>query len=397
MSLDPKNTSFVIVSPFAREPGHPYPFARAFLLTLLQAGYEATMVTTFGRPDRADEEKHGPARVHRALPFPASFFRKLSFGARRFIFTLACTGRALLLKKGRRFKVYDFVDGSLLVGSLLAFLPRTSVLYHFWADLSPAIVDRPGERGLKKAWRRFRRSLLLRAIRRRRFALVTDSPDYAGELVRQDIEAHCVPYSILSQPPLADPIAARKKLGLPEAALTCLLFGTHREDKDYDTVFRTLERFGKDVLLLVVGTTHSGPSPAELASRFPHVHTVIREGLVDTADLPGWFAACDLVVLPYRSARRGGSALIYDAVQFERPVVVTEGGFLGDFIARYQTGFTYRDGEPESLAAALDRFRSLSPQKREEIHAHLRKVKEELSWSGRLPEYLALFSPPSAP
>ncbi|MDX1583226.1 MAG: glycosyltransferase, partial [Thermoanaerobaculia bacterium] len=66
------------------------------------------------------------------------------------------------------------------------------------------------------------------------------------------------------------------------------------------------------------------------------------------------FAASEVVVAPYRREAQSGVALT--AFHFGRPVVATEVGGLPEIIEDGANGFLVPPGDPETLAAVLDRF-----------------------------------------
>ena len=392
MNISSERSLLVLVSPFAHESGHPYAFARAYLQALLQAGCDATVVTTFGFREQEREDTLLRHRLRRGFPFSEKLARQLHLFCRP-LFVLLCTLRAAFLGAGSAKKSYSFIDGSPFLCAMLAMLQNRRVVYHFWEDFSSAYAEAPAACGLRSVWVRWRNSVFRRALDSRQLILVTDSPLLAEKSHARGIASHCVLYAISDDIAQRDPIQARRTLGLAPAATVLLLFGTHREDKDYETVFRALRLLPpQNVQLAIAGLTLSGPKPTELAARFPDVPVVIREGLVAPADVPDWFAAADLVLLPYKANRQAGSGLVYDALAYERPVAVTANGFLGDFVAQHHTGYPYPDGDANALADLLRRFQDESPAQHEEFRRHLRATRLQFSWSRRIHDYLALLT-----
>ncbi len=108
--------------------------------------------------------------------------------------------------------------------------------------------------------------------------------------------------------------------------------------------------------LLVVGEFYDSRSPYdELVSRLGLGDAVrFVDRYVGNEEVEAYFAASDLVVLPYVSATQSGIAQI--AIAFDRPAVVTDVGGLPEAIAHERTGFVVPPRDPAALAGAMARF-----------------------------------------
>ena len=67
-----------------------------------------------------------------------------------------------------------------------------------------------------------------------------------------------------------------------------------------------------------------------------------------------YFAAADLVVLPYISATQSGIAQI--AYGFEKPVIVTDVGGLPDVVEDGKTGYVVESQNEAAIADAVMKF-----------------------------------------
>ena len=96
-------------------------------------------------------------------------------------------------------------------------------------------------------------------------------------------------------------------------------------------------------------------------------------GKVDTPALSSYLKNCDWVVIP----SQGDSIplVLSEALQFRKPVVVTEVGDLGNLTRKYGIGKVVRPGQPEELACAM-----------------LEMAKEKRSFTRRMPELLEFLS-----
>jgi glycosyltransferase involved in cell wall biosynthesis len=82
------------------------------------------------------------------------------------------------------------------------------------------------------------------------------------------------------------------------------------------------------------------------------------------------------VVLPYTSATQSGIAQI--AYNFDKPVIATDVGGLGEVVLDGLTGFLVPPDNPAALAAGIRRFYD---EKRETgFAARVREEKKKYSW-----------------
>ena len=112
----------------------------------------------------------------------------------------------------------------------------------------------------------------------------------------------------------------------------------------------------------------------------------IYEGYIPDREVGKYFAACDLVVLPYESATQSGIVPI--AYDFEKPVVVTNVGGLPDVVKDQETGFIVESKRPDLIAKAVIDFYRL--HKEEAFVANVRKEAYRFSWD-RMVEVIESF------
>ncbi|GEK80753.1 glycosyltransferase [Agrococcus baldri] len=125
-------------------------------------------------------------------------------------------------------------------------------------------------------------------------------------------------------PPAADRTAARERLGIAEGALAVLFLGQMRA---YKGVLELIHAAGeaaehRPLVLLLAGNATADETAAIDAALAAHPRlTAVRHlRFVDDAELPGWFAAADLVALPYRDILNSGSVLL--AATYGAPVLL---------------------------------------------------------------------------
>ena len=271
---------------------------------------------------------------------------------------------ALLLGRGPRILHLHFFDEltqrpsrtataarSLLFLALLALLRRRGVGLVWTAhNLEPHELHHP-------AWG----SLVYRLVARWSDAVIAHS-QAARELLeaRYGSLPRCVmiphgSYIGLYGPP-RDRAASRVALGLPPNGPVLLNFGTLRPYKNIEQlidVFATLPQDARGTLL-IAGAAKSQTYAAELCRRAAVVPGVeLRATYIPDEDLPTYFAAADLVVLPYRTLLTSG--ILLWALSYARPVVAPAFGPVCELVQEGQTGFLFAPGDDDSLRAALTR------------------------------------------
>ena len=78
------------------------------------------------------------------------------------------------------------------------------------------------------------------------------------------------------------------------------------------------------------------------------------EGYVPDCEVEKYFAASDLIVLPYTSATQSG--IVQIAYGFEKPIVVTNVGGLPDVVETGKTGYVVPSHNPDAIAEAVIHF-----------------------------------------
>ncbi len=146
-----------------------------------------------------------------------------------------------------------------------------------------------------------------------------------------------------------DKADSRARLGL-EGSILVGVCGGLNSDHDIETVYRACEiLYGKDVsfTLLVAG------KQGEIV--IPEVSYITRVGVLSHADMPYFFSALDVALIPMSNGEFGQYAFpqkAYEIVACKVPVVAAKVGALEELFCRFG-GVTYEPGNPESLAQAI--------------------------------------------
>ncbi|NQT19980.1 MAG: glycosyltransferase [Planctomycetes bacterium] len=172
---------------------------------------------------------------------------------------------------------------------------------------------------------------------------------------------------------------ARARLGLSGNVL--LFFGFIRPYKGLRYLIRAMPLIMKntDVTLMVVGEFWSNEtrirSLAERLGVADHVRFVGR--YVSNEDVEQYFAASDLVVLPYVSAT--GSGIVQTAYAMGRPVLATRVGCLPEVVEHGRTGYLVEKESPQAICAAVVDF--FMNGRARQMAPNLDEMRAKFSWS----------------
>ena len=137
-----------------------------------------------------------------------------------------------------------------------------------------------------------------------------------------------------------------------------LFFGLVRAYKGLDLLIEAFAdaRLRKyPVKLVVAGEFYDAPKPylEQIEKLGLQDFVIIENKYVSDADVKWYFNAADIVVQPYRSATQSGVTQI--AYHFEKPMLVTDVGGLGEIIPNGKVGYVV-EPKPLSIADALVDF-----------------------------------------
>ncbi len=174
---------------------------------------------------------------------------------------------------------------------------------------------------------------------------------------------------------------ARLRLQIAKDQKVLLFFGFVREYKGLKYLLQALPLIKnrmEDILLLIVGSFNNDKEEYLELIRTHGLEENIRivDGYIPNHEVEPYFAASDLVVLPYVSATQSG--IVQIAFGFEKPVVVTDVGGLPDVVTDGRNGYIVAAGDAEPLAEAVVRYFRL--EKAKEFTDCIKAEAERFSW-----------------
>jgi GT2 family glycosyltransferase/glycosyltransferase involved in cell wall biosynthesis len=179
--------------------------------------------------------------------------------------------------------------------------------------------------------------------------------------------------------------AARQRLGIPIDEPMVMCFGQLKRSKGLDVLIRAFAdvapRFPAARLWIVGRPLYVDLAPiiGEVRRLGLEDRIVFRTSRVETADVPLWFEAAEVVVLPY--LRLYQSDVLLQACAHERPVVATAVGNTPELIRDRETGWLVRPWDALALARAIGEALS-NPEEAAQLGQRARQeLVERCSWS----------------
>ena len=163
---------------------------------------------------------------------------------------------------------------------------------------------------------------------------------------------------------------ARKKLNASQDEFVLLFFGLVREYKGLKHLLKAVSGIKdkiSNVRLYVVGDFAGEKNNyLEIIKNLEiEDYITIEDAYVSDDEIEKYFAAADMVILPYESATQSG--IVQIAYEFFKPVVVTEVGGLPEVVVDGQTGYVVPPFDSEALSDAIVRYYECQDKKKFEV------------------------------
>ncbi len=171
---------------------------------------------------------------------------------------------------------------------------------------------------------------------------------------------------------------ARQELGLGDKRVL-LFFGFVRRYKGLDVLLDAAARLDPERYhLLVVGEFYDDRSryAEALAELERRGQLTLVDRYAPNEEIPLYFRAADLTIVPYKSATQSG--IVQMAYAFDLPVVATRVGGLPEVVREGQTGFLVPPADAAALADAVESYFRADPAP---FRAAIEREKASYSWS----------------
>ena len=299
--------------------------------------------------------------------------------------TAACLFKAFSKSKRKTKTVLHFVGGSYWVVMLGALLFRR---FHFVCTIYGPILA-GGSSGLKGKIRPLMRKFVRSAFATGRLDLVFEaeliydnlSPQYGSHI-------RLIHYGIDDSVESPSQLDARRQLNLPPDEKIILFFGTHRREKDYRTSLKGCLTLTNPPLALFVGKVISTNDPKQVVADCNYPKAIVVDEFVADEKIKYYFAASDVVALPYEATFAKGSGVVIECCRYMRPVIVSATPYFTPFIARYRCGVSFVPSDSDSFAKAVEQVFAGGDVFRE----GLERVRREHSWRVVASQYIKVYN-----
>jgi len=169
-----------------------------------------------------------------------------------------------------------------------------------------------------------------------------------------------------------------------------LFFGFIRDYKGLDVLFKAVSILKSEMSfkLIVAGEFYSNEDKyLKLIDELDIKNSVVlHKDFIPQDEVKYYFSACDVVVLPYKSATQSG--IVQIANNFNKPMISTNVGGLGEVIQDGKTGYLVEKENPEQLAKAILKY--YNENKESEFSNNIKLERQKYSWEVFVKEMLNL-------
>ena len=180
---------------------------------------------------------------------------------------------------------------------------------------------------------------------------------------------------------------ARGRINVSEDTKILLFFGFVREYKGLKYLIKAMPKItkeDKDIRLFIVGDFGDDKQEyIDLINNNGKENITVVDGYIPDKEVEKYFAASDLIVLPYESATQSG--IVQIAYGFGKPVVATNVGGLPEVVTDGKTGYIANPQDSDDLADKIIRF--FNENKAEEFAKEIENEAYRFSWD-RMTEHI---------
>jgi len=193
-----------------------------------------------------------------------------------------------------------------------------------------------------------------------------------------------------------DRTGARNTIGIDYNGPILLFFGMLRKDKGIEYLLQAVSNSGSEHFRLLIAGSPMDYTESDLKRTIQRLNirekVILRLKYIPDNEVPFYFFASDVLVLPYPSIYTGGSGpLIKGACTHGRPVIATDVSGMAGLIRQYNMGLVAEPQNPQSLSQKMKEFLSLSKEKREEMARNALNLAKANSWDVMAERYTELY------
>jgi len=178
-----------------------------------------------------------------------------------------------------------------------------------------------------------------------------------------------------------DQLESRRKLHLPPELKYLLFIGALSRRKGIDLLLSAYKKINRlDLKLILIGQGNDKYLIDEFIKEYALSDRILLPGTIPHIQLPVWYAAADVIVLP--SLAEGVPNVILEAQAMGKPVVASAVGGIPEIIIEGKNGNLCQPGDLESLIQGLVKALSGSQES---------KPEQIFTWQDNSRSYLQIF------
>lgn len=332
-------------------------YVRELSAHLAKAGHAVSIFTRNRRDGKPDQDEYAPgATVYRIPCGPPGFIPKEELGAHLPEFADAVRSRL----SGNEILHSHYWDGGSVVMMLRAKAPWFHTTHSIGKLKQAALPDgeqyRYGERIAIETdtYRGCDRVVALTETEKQQIAELYDVPEERIVVIPPGVNTQ-------DFQPVEDKIALRRELGLPPNAVIVFALGRLDERKGFDLLFEAAARAQAADLPETLYVFSAGDGSAGEAAERAKIERILETNqlekavrwipVIPEADLPRYYAAADVFVLPSRYEPFG--IVMLEAMASQIPIIATSAGGPATVIEQERSGLLVDPTDTEAFANAL--------------------------------------------
>lgn len=373
--------------------------------TLLDAGYEVTVLCLAENKSRPCEDRRGKLLIRRIL-------KKRLFKYHMFSFRMVKTLLKIVFTQPRADVVHVIDAPPLLLGWLLSRLWGARLVYDA-AELWDALFDEEKARLIQNQSfsKSVRQSKLKQLEQSRRFEGwvlsrcdgVISVCDSIGELLKQKASRPIARYITLRNIARYEQInnsqRIREYFQLSDSQRVVVYQGQIAEKRGLGKAIDAVEQL-EDIAFVMIGPVLPADQPFfdNLQRRIEQSEKlqgrVFYRGFIPSNELLQWTASADLGLQPIINWNMNHYLCLpnklFEYVQANLPIAASHFPEMKNVIESYQIGFVFDPENPTEMAEKIRRFFD-SPEQQTEYRQNLQRAKQELNWENEEKRLVELY------
>lgn len=171
---------------------------------------------------------------------------------------------------------------------------------------------------------------------------------------------------------------AKAKLNIPKEKKVLLFFGFIRDYKGLSILLDAMALLPDDYLLIVAGEVYGSfeKYQAQIDALGISSKVLLHNDYISDKEVPLFFSASDVCILPYISATQSG--ITYISYHFDLPIIATDVGGLKEIVHHNNTGLIVDNSEKELLKKSILTY--FEKDLKKSFNKNIKNLKNNLSW-----------------